>query len=85
MYLKIDPGTYMVLNVRTGSYNPSGNYPRMADLIGLERILATIPSLVSRKFEGGLFPIELANGIASMSSYPSARILQRFTEQGATW
>jgi hypothetical protein len=28
-----------------------------------------------------LFPVELANGIASMSSYPSARILERFIEQ----
>jgi hypothetical protein len=33
------------------------------------------------KFEGALFPVELANGIASMSNYPSARILERFIEQ----
>jgi hypothetical protein len=61
-------------------YNASGSFPRDSDLIGLPRILATVPSLVSHKFEGALFPIELANGIASMSSYPSARILQRFVE-----
>jgi hypothetical protein len=39
-----------------------------------------LPSLVSHKFEGWLYPVELANGIASMSSYPSATILQRFLE-----
>ena len=55
-------------------------FPAESNLIGLERILATIPSLVSHKFEGALFPIELANGIASMSSYPSAKILERFLE-----
>ena len=77
--LKLDPGTYMVLNVPTGHYNPDPKFPGESNLIGLGRILATIPSLVSHKFEG-LFPIELANGISSMSSYPSAKILERFLE-----
>jgi len=81
LYLKLDPGTYMVLNVPTGDYDPNQKFPCEADLIGLPRILATVPSLVSHKFEGALFPIELANGIASMSSYPSAKILERFLEE----
>ncbi len=80
MFAKFDPGTYMVLNVPTGRYDPAGAFPSASDLIGLPRILATLPSLVSHKFEGALFPIELANGIASMSSYPSASILRRFVE-----
>jgi hypothetical protein len=80
VYLKLDPGTYIVLNVPTGPYNPDPKFPGESNLIGLERILATIPSLVSHKFEGALFPIELANGISSMSSYPSAKILERFLE-----
>ena len=78
LFVKLDPGTYMVLNVPTGTYLPSDDRPKAADLIGLDRILATLPSLVSHKFEGALYPVELANGIASMSSYPSAAILQRF-------
>lgn len=78
IYVKMDPGTYMVLNITTGQYNDDLLFPVAADLIGLNRILATIRGLVSYKFEGALFPIELANGIASMSSYPSAKILQRF-------
>ncbi|HMP05003.1 MAG TPA: hypothetical protein PJ982_01530 [Lacipirellulaceae bacterium] len=78
MYLKLDPGTHMGMSVPTGAYDESGTFPTPADLIGLDRILATLPTLVSRRFEGGLYPIELANGIASLSSYPSAKILQRF-------
>ena len=83
VFVKFDPGTYMVLNIPTGLYDPAGTFPSAGDLIGLSRILATLPSLISHKFEGALFPIELANGIASMSSYPSASILQRFLEDAS--
>lgn len=81
LYVKLDPTTNLVLSVPTGAYNKSDNFPKADDLIGLNRILATLPSLVSRRFESALFPIELANGIASMSSYPSARILQSFLDK----
>lgn len=70
----------MVLSIPTGDYRERGEFPARSDLIGLARILATLPGLVSRRFEGGLYPIELANGIASLSSYPSAKVLQRFLE-----
>lgn len=80
MFVKVDPGAHMVLNVPIGDYLSDPKRPVAADLLGLPRILATIPSLVSHKFEGALYPVELANGIASMSSYPSATILQRFLE-----
>ena len=72
VYVKLDPGTFLVLNVPTGDYINDPDRPIAADLIGLSRILATLPSLVSRKFEGALYPIDLAHGIASMSSYPSS-------------
>jgi hypothetical protein len=80
VYVKLDPGAHMVLSIPTGAYVDHPDFPIAQDLIGLGRILATLPSLVSHKFEGALFPVELANGIASMSSYPSAAILQRFLE-----
>lgn len=80
VYLKIEPGTHLVLSIPTGAYDPRATFPAAGDLIGLPRILATLPNLISHKFEGALFPIELANGIASMSSYPSAKILERFLE-----
>lgn len=81
VYYKIDPSTYLVLNVPTGSYLDDPAMPTKDQLIGLSRILVTLPSLISHKFSGALFPIELANGIASMSSYPSASILRRFMDQ----
>ncbi|MDG9669449.1 hypothetical protein ONV78_17045 [Hahella sp. CR1] len=84
VYVKLDPATHFVLSIPTGNYNPAGDFPASHNLIGLERILATLPSLISRKFEGALFPVELANGIASMSSYPSATVLQKFTESSST-
>jgi hypothetical protein len=80
VYFKVDPGSFMVLNIPTGDYLNSEDRPVSTDLIGLGRILATLPSLVSHKFEGALYPVELANGIASMSSYPSATILKRFLD-----
>lgn len=83
VYLKLDPGTYLVLNVPTGEYLANENMPTDNELIGLPRILATLPDLISHKFTGALFPIELADGIASMSSYPSATILQRFINEQA--
>lgn len=81
VYFKLDPSTYLVLNVPTGNYLDNPTMPTREKLIGLDRILATLPSLISHKFAGALFPIELANGIASMSSYPSASILRRFMDQ----
>lgn len=78
LFVKLDPWVQMVLSCPTGAFVSGPKRPAFSDLLGLPRILATLPKLVSHKFEGALFPIELANGIASMSSYPSATILQRF-------
>jgi hypothetical protein len=80
VYVKFDPNTYLVLNIPTGQYKDSEGYPNKSDLIGLQRILSTLPEIISHRYTGALFPIELANGIASMSSYPSSKILQRFLE-----
>lgn len=81
VYVKFAPGTQLVLSIPTGAYDPSGNFPTADNLIGFNRILATLPSLLSHRFEGALFPIELANGIASMSSYPSSRILSAYLDE----
>ena len=68
----------MVLNMPTGYYNDDPLFPAKEDIMGLERMIVTLPSLVSRKYEGALYPVELVNGIASMSSYPSSKILQDY-------
>lgn len=78
VYVKLDPGSYLVINVPTGEYKSTGSFPLASDLLGFDRILCTLPTLSSHKFEGALFPVELANGVASMSSYPSAKVLQLF-------
>ena len=51
------------------------------DLIGVERIIKTIETLVSHKHQGALIPIQLANGIASLSTYPSAKVLKLFASK----
>lgn len=78
VFVVIDKNTHMILNMPTGEYKPDDNFPIDSDIIGINRILATLPSLISRKYEGALYPVELVNGIASMSNYPSAKILQDF-------
>lgn len=55
-------------------------YPQPTDLIGIGRILATLPRILSNKYDGALLPIELAHNIASLSSYPSAQILRLFAD-----
>ena len=77
LFVCVDDYTHMVLNIPTGEYIVSDDYPDASDLIGLDRILATLPQLISRQYEGALYPLELANDIASMSVYPSARILSQ--------
>jgi len=76
--LKLNNYHNMVLNIPVRKFKPN---PTQEDLIGIEDILATIPEIISYRHEGGLIPIELAHGIVSLSTYPSAHILQLFTEQ----
>ncbi|MEW6125699.1 MAG: hypothetical protein AB1757_01440 [Acidobacteriota bacterium] len=54
--------------------------PRLDNVIGLSRILQTLPNILSSKHENGLLPIELANAVASLSTYPSAQVLKLFAE-----
>jgi len=60
-----------------------GNFiqaPSLAQIIGLEKILSTLPNLLSSRHENALLPIELANSIASLSTYPSAQVLKLFAD-----
>lgn len=72
----------MVLNIPIHSslIHEFNSNPEIEDLIGYEEIFATIPKILSYRHEGGLLPVELAHGIASLSTYPSAKILQVFSE-----
>ncbi|MBI1927699.1 hypothetical protein HYR99_26085 [Candidatus Poribacteria bacterium] len=78
VFVKINDYHQMVLNIPTGAYKEN---PKQSDLMGADRILATLPTILSNRYEGALLPIELAHGIASLSTYPSAQILKIFAEK----
>ena len=71
---------HMVLNVPTGVRGEFVRNPDQKQLIRFNDIIATLPSILSNRFEGALLPIELANGVASLSTYPSAKTLELFAE-----
>jgi len=77
IFLKWNDYHKMILNIPFGDFVAN---PRLDDLIGHQRIFATLPKILSNRYEGALLPIELAHGIASLSTYPSARILKLFAE-----
>jgi len=77
VFVRISHYHQMVLNIPTGEYVEN---PTFSNLIGAERIFATLPTILSSRFEGALLPIELAHGVASLSTYPSAQILKIFAE-----
>lgn len=54
--------------------------PSLNGLIGVNRILPTLPRLLSSRHENGLLPIELAHSVASLSTYPSAQVLKLFAD-----
>jgi hypothetical protein len=67
----------MVLNIPTGEFVQN---PVLANLIGASQIFATLPSLISNRLENGLLTVELANAVASLSTYPSAQLLALFAD-----
>ena len=77
VFVKLNDYTRLVLTIPTGRYIED---PTKDNLIGVNKIFATLPTILSAKYEGGLLPVELAHGIASLSTYPSARILRMFSE-----
>jgi hypothetical protein len=70
----------MVINIPTGHRGEFVTNPSQTRLINFKNIVATLPNILSNRFEGALLPIELANKIASLSTYPSAKALELFAE-----
>lgn len=77
LFVKLNEYHPMVLNIPFGEFDPN---PQLDDLIGAPDIFSTIPKILSNRHEGALLPIELAHGIASLSTYPSAKMLKLFTD-----
>ncbi|MBA7688420.1 hypothetical protein ES703_96900 [subsurface metagenome] len=80
LFIKLDDYHRMVINVPTGERGEFVENPSISNLIAIDNIAITLPSILSNRFEGALLPIELANGIASLSTYPSAKVLELFAE-----
>jgi DNA-directed RNA polymerase subunit RPC12/RpoP len=79
-FVKINDYHKMVINIPTGQRGEFVTSPSQAHLINFKNIIATLPKILSNKFEGALLPIELANKIASLSTYPSAKTLELFAD-----
>ncbi|ACL02107.1 conserved hypothetical protein [Desulfatibacillum aliphaticivorans] len=77
VFVKSGNQHYVVLSIPTGDYKDSNS---IDDFIGAREIIATLPKIISHRHECALVPIELANGVASLSSYPSAAILKLFAD-----
>ncbi len=80
VFIKINAYNKFILNVPTGIKGEGVENPTTNNLIGFNNIVATLPKLLSNRFEGALVPVELANGVASLSTYPSVQILRLFSE-----
>lgn len=80
VFVKLSEYHQMVLSIPTGDHDFDNNLS-ISDIIGSNRIIATLPFILSNRFEGGLLPVELAHGIASLSTYPSAQILKIFSDE----
>ncbi len=80
LFVKTNEYHKLVINVPTGEKGEFVKSPSVESLIKIKDIMATLPKIISNRFEGALLPIELANGVASLSTYPSAKTLELFAE-----
>jgi hypothetical protein len=80
LFVKMNDYHKMVINIPTGQRGEFVTAPSQTNLINFKNIVATLPKILSNKFEGALLPIELANKIASLSTYPSAKTLELFAD-----
>lgn len=80
VFVKLNDHHKMVINVPTGEKGEFVLNPSIDHLIAIKKILATLPHIISNRYEGALLPIELANGVASLSTYPSAKALELFAD-----
>jgi hypothetical protein len=81
VFVKLNEYHRMVLNIPTGEKGEFVENPSIENLIAIKKIIKTLPKILSNRYEGALLPIELANGVASLSTYPSAKALELFAEE----
>jgi hypothetical protein len=76
VFVKLDARYKFVLNIPNGD----GANPQNPNIIGASNIFGTLPTILSARYEDGLLPVELAHSVASLSTYPSAKVLAMFAE-----
>lgn len=76
VFLKLDERHKFVLNIP----NASLSEPQSRLLIGSSRIFGTLPTILSSRYEDALLPIQMAHSVASLSTYPSAKVLSMFAD-----
>jgi len=81
VFIKYNDYHKMIINVPTGERGEYVENPSITNLIAIDKIIATLPKILSNRYEGALLPIELANGVVSLSTYPSAKALELFSEE----
>jgi len=77
VFVRLNDYHKMVLSIPTGKFLAN---PGLGDLLGAERIFSSLGTILSSRYESALLPVELANGVASLSTYPSAQVLKMFAE-----
>ncbi|WP_444936267.1 hypothetical protein ACJJIW_20990 [Microbulbifer sp. JMSA004] len=76
--IKLGGHHHVVLNVPTGEFCTN---PMPADLIGFNRIVRALFTLLSSRYENALIPLVLANEAVSLSREPSSGILKDFVDK----
>ena len=80
VFIKYNNYHKLLLNIPTGEKYENVLDPSVSKLIAIDKIIATLPKILSNKYEGALLPVELVDGIASLSTYPSAKALELFSQ-----
>jgi hypothetical protein len=76
VFVKLDDRYKFVLNIPNGDLAN----PQNPNVLGASKIFGTLPTILSARYEDGLLPVELAHSVASLSTYPSAKVLAMFAE-----
>jgi len=79
VFIKFNSQHSLVLNIPTGERNENVDSPSMDKLIAFSNIVKTLPKVLSNRHSGSLLPVNLVKDIASLSTYPSAKVLELFT------
>src|ERR1035438_1699005 len=74
VFVELDDRYKFVLNIPNGDLAN----PQNPNVLGASNIFGTLPTILSARYEDGLLPVELAHSVASLSTYPSAKVLTMF-------